>query len=65
MKIEKFIIDYAKYKKDVIKSSVLIESNIKKELINRIEKAVKCRQCGLITVDEAIKMILGNEGEIF
>lgn len=59
LKVERFIKEYAAYQKRYIKEEAFFFTEEKKiEAIKKIDRTVKCRQNGLITVEEAIKMIM-------
>ena len=55
---ERYITEYANSCKREIEENNLMKSNIKNRAIAKINKAVKLRNKGLITADEAIKTIL-------
>lgn len=56
--VERYIKEYANACKRAIKENDLMGSNAKNKAIEKINKAVKLRDRGLITADEAIKIIL-------
>lgn len=56
--VEKYIKEYANACKRKIEESNLMAINIKNKIVTKINKAVKLRDRGLITADEAIKIIL-------
>ena len=56
--MERFIKEYANYKMKDIESNGLIVKEIKNKKIDRINKSLKLKENGLITIDEAIKTIL-------
>ena len=56
--MEKYIKEYASSKLADVKKNRLMQEFCKDEAIGKIEKALSMRERGLITVDEAIKMIL-------
>lgn len=58
MKAERFIKEYANYKIKDINSNELIQKELKTVKIDKINSAIKYRKNGIITADEAIKMIL-------
>ena len=59
IKVERFIREYASYQKKYIKEKAFFFTEEQKvEAIKKIDRAVKCRQDGLITVEETIKMIM-------
>lgn len=55
---ERYIKEYANDCIREIKENDLMKSNVKNKTIEKINKAVKLRDRGLITADEAIKIIL-------
>ena len=55
---ERYIKEYANDCKRKIEGNNLMGSNVKNKTIAKINKAVKLRDKGLITADEAIKIIL-------
>lgn len=58
-KVERFIKEYAAYQKRYIKEKAFFFTEEQKEdAIKKIDRTVKFRQAGLITVDEALKMIM-------
>lgn len=57
MTIEPYIKQYAKAKKKAILNNELMGEIIKQNGVKNIDKAIKFRERGLITVDECIKMI--------
>ena len=59
MKVERFIIEYAKNTIKATEVNELMNEGIKKEIIRRADRAVNLRRAGLVTVDEAIKIIGG------
>ena len=56
--MERYIKEYASSKLADVKKNRLMREFCKEEAIGKIEKALSMRERGLITVDEAIKMIL-------
>ena len=56
--MERYIQEYASSKLADVKKNRLMREFCKDEAIGKIEKALSMRERGLITVDEAIKMIL-------
>lgn len=59
LKVERFIKEYASYQKRYIKEKAFFFKEEKKtEAIKKVNCVVKLRQDGLITVDEALKMIM-------
>ena len=59
MKIERYITEYANAKRNAIRHTALMNPGISAELLRRIDNAVLYRERGIITADEAIKMIGG------
>lgn len=55
---ERYIKEYVNDCKRKIEENNLMGSNVKNKAITKINKAVKLRDRGLITADEAIKIIL-------
>lgn len=60
--MERFIREYANYQKENV-SNILVNEEHRKEAVRRIDRAVKEREKGLVTVDETIKMILACCGD--
>ena len=59
LKAERFIREYAAYQKRYVKEKAFFFTEEKKiKAIKKIDRAVKFRQAGQITVEEAIKMIM-------
>ena len=58
MKVERFIKEYANYKKNEYKSNTLMKEGLKYKAITKIDNVLLLKKRGLITVDEAIKSIL-------
>ena len=58
MMVERYIREYANACKKEIEGNTEMKDSVKDHAIEVINKAVKMRDRGLITVDEAIKMIL-------
>ena len=56
--VERYIKEYANACKKEIASNTEMKDSVKDHAIEVINKAVKMRDRGLITADEAIKMIL-------
>ena len=57
MIVERFVREYASYKKRQIMSSLL--SNVDKKLaVHKVDAAVRNRDRGLICADEAVKLIM-------
>lgn len=63
MKVERFIKEYASCRKKTILSNDLIQERFKTKAITQIDGAVKAKERGLITTDEAISLILNCFGE--
>lgn len=55
---ERYIKEYANDCKRKIEENDLMGSNLKNKVVAKINKAVKLRDKGLITADEAIRIIL-------
>ena len=56
--MERFIKEYANYKiKDINNNQIMIKE-VKNEKIDKINKVLRLRKNGLITIDETIKIIL-------
>lgn len=55
---ERYIKEYANDRMRKIEENNLMGSNVKNKAIAKINKAVKLRDKGVITADEAIKIIL-------
>ena len=58
MKVERFVKEYASYKLKSINSNQLIQKELKTVKVDKINSVIKYRKNGIITADEAIKMIL-------
>lgn len=58
MKVERFIKEYANYKKKSINSNELMKQEYKEKALNRIDNMLKAKERGLITVDETISSIV-------
>ena len=56
--MERFIKEYANYKKNNYNNNKLMQQELKNNAIDRINKALKLKENGLITIDEVIKIIL-------
>lgn len=56
--VERYIKEYANACAKEIKNNDSLKNNIKNRIIAKINKVVKLRDRGQITIDEAIKMIL-------
>lgn len=59
--MERFIKEYANYKKGSIKNSDLMKEEYKNNIITKIDKVLAAREKGLITIDETIRYILRAE----
>ena len=57
MKVERFIKEYANFKKEEIRNNELINKENKEKAFFKIDNVLKLKEKGMITVDEAIKMI--------
>ena len=57
-KSERFITEYANSKIEQIRNNELMQFEFKTEKISKIDRATRLRSRGLITADEAIKIIL-------
>jgi len=60
MKVERFIKEYANYKKKSINSNELIKEEYKQKALTRIDNILKAKGRGLITVDETILLIVNT-----
>ena len=58
--MERFIKEYANYQMKNYKQNTLMQQKYKDEKISKINKALVMREKGFITVDETIKVILGE-----
>ena len=58
--MERFIKEYAAHEIRNYKENTLMQQEFKDEKIAKITKALKVRENGLITVDETMKIILGD-----
>lgn len=56
--VERYIKEYANACIREIEENDLMKSNVKNKAIEKIDKAVKLRDGGLIAADEAVKTIL-------
>ena len=54
MKVERFIKEYANYKKKSIDSNELMKEEYKQKALTRIDNTLKAKERGMITVDEAM-----------
>ena len=57
MKVERFIKEYANFKKEEIRNNELINKENKEKAFFKIDNVLKLKEKGMITVNEAIKMI--------
>lgn len=57
MKIPRYVKEYANDSKKCIAKSELMQERFKKEKIAQIEKAVLLLERGMITINEAMKLI--------
>ena len=60
MKIKRFIIEYANYKKQLIKNDVYLDDATKESAYKRIDIILLMQKKGLLFNDEAIKLILNS-----
>jgi hypothetical protein len=58
--MERFIKEYANYQMKNYEQNTLMQQKYKNEKISKINKALTMREKGFITIDETIKMILGE-----
>ena len=58
MKVERFIKEYAKFQIDCIKGNEFIKEEVKEEALAKIDKILKHKENGFVTVDETIRTIL-------
>ena len=56
LKVPRFMREYANYRKEEIKNHV-VNDGLKACSIEQIDKAVKCYERGLFTVDETMELI--------
>lgn len=56
--MERFIKEYANYRKNNLNDNELMKTEYKVGSINKINQALKMKERGLITSNETIKMIL-------
>lgn len=56
--MERFLKEYAIYQKSTFVDNELMIPEIKKRAVDTIDRALKARERGFITVDETIRMIL-------
>ena len=54
MKVERFIKEYANYKKKSINSNELMKEEYKQKALARIDYILKAKERGIITVDETM-----------
>lgn len=55
--VERFIREYASSKRKALQHNALMNPGIRAERLRRIDGAIKLRERGYITVDEAMKLI--------
>lgn len=60
MKIERFIKEYANFKKKEIENSEFINKEDKEKVFFEINNVLKLKEKGMITVKEAIKIITNS-----
>lgn len=58
--MERFLKEYARYQKSTFVDNELMIPEIKKRAIDTINRVLKAREKKLITVNEAVKMILNS-----
>jgi hypothetical protein len=58
--MERFIKEYASHKIKDITNNELMKKELKNDTIDKINKVLKLRVRGLITIDETIKVILNT-----
>ena len=56
--MERFLTEYANYKKRLFKNNKLMQQEYTDKAIERIDNSLQCREEGLITIDETINGIL-------
>ena len=56
--MERFLTEYANYKKRLFKNNKLMQQEYKDKAIERIDNGLQCKEEGLITIDETINGIL-------
>lgn len=56
--MERFIKEYANYKINDYKNNELMKKEYKEKAIDKINKILRLKENGLITIDETIKTIL-------
>lgn len=56
--MERYIKEYASAKIKKVNANELMQDEFKKQTIEKINKALKQKEIGLITIDETIKIIL-------
>lgn len=56
--MERFIKEYANYTKSCIIHNDLMKQDIKQKALERIEKSIKARENGLITINETMECIM-------
>ena len=62
--MERYIKEYANAKIKATKQCELMKKQYKKQIIERINKAIYLKNKGMITVDEAIETILSAEQSV-
>ena len=60
MKVERFIKEYANFKKKEIENNEFINEENKEKAFFEINNVLKFKEKGMITVDEAIKIITNS-----
>ena len=60
MKVERFIKEYASFKKKEIENSEFINKEDKEKVFFEINNVLKLKEKGMITVKEAIKIITNS-----
>ena len=57
LKLPRFVKEFASYQRKQIKENEYMNKEIKKELISRIEKAVRLLEQGMITIEECMQIV--------
>lgn len=57
VKLPRFVKEFASYQRKQIKENEYMNKEIKKELISRIEKAVRLLEQGMITIEECMQIV--------
>lgn len=57
LKLPRFVKEFAGYQKKQIEENEYMDKEIKKELLSRIEKAVRLLEQGMITIEECMQII--------